>query len=162
MLVKDQLTGEKADRKTLYKAANGKYYTSQAAYDSMVLQNEYREKCLDEIGRYLLYPAGTRLPSIAYKRLSELKDFGFDIVLSVIRDKSDAINWAMQNKDFASDSSRVMYIFGIIKNYIGDAYRKSKRELPPDKPTALIQEQDLIVSTQKTHDISRFLEDEDD
>lgn len=163
-LVIDRITGEKADASTLYKAADGKYYTSKTAYDALLQERECRLKCLDLIGASLQYPEGSKLPTIAYKRLGELSPFGYSVVLQVIREHMRDIEWAMRNRDFRDDSGRVMYIFGIIKNNVGQKYRESKRVEKPNTPSVdyLSCSTETRNAAQKTRDISRFLEEGDD
>lgn len=164
-LVIDHLTGEKADRKTLYKAPNGKYYTSLEGYENLLKENREREKTINSIAEFLEYPEGAKLPGVTYRKLKELEPFGYSTVFEVICENARSIEWAMQNKDFANDAGRVMYIFGIVRNNIGNKYRQKKAEAnkrPGASEDYLSGEVSASRTPQKVKDISRFLEEVDD
>lgn len=170
MLVKDQLTGEKIEKETAYAVSktgsNGKkttkYYTSEAAYKQFELNKEYRQKCVEAMYSLLDYKAFMKIPTFFFKKLSEWEPYGFNVVLDCIQTNSKAIDWALKNKNFNSESSKIMYICAIIENHINESLKKilALSKIKEDvKEDVFIFDVDISNLKQKTKDISKFLEE---
>ena len=76
----------------------------------------------------LNYKNGMILPTIFYKKLSELNGVGYESVYYTFKNQSDSIEWSLRNKDFKSEASKVMYIMAIINNHVMDEYKKLERK----------------------------------
>lgn len=105
----------------------GHYYSSQEAYDNLQLENTLRIECCESIADYLGY-GDKKLPTIAYKKLKELReDYDYDVILEAIHGERDSILWALNTKKFASEYSTMCYIFAILQNNIMKYLRKKLR-----------------------------------
>ena len=112
--VKCQDTQEFSTSDVAYKADDGKYYSSEEAYLKIKCYIAYRFKCVEAMFSVMGYKEGMILPTIFYKKLSELKNVGFEAVYNTIKSQFDSIQWAINNKQFASEASKVIYIMAII------------------------------------------------
>lgn len=161
--VKCRDTGVVVSASDAWKAPDGKYYSSQEAFERLQSEKIARQKCLEELGNILQYSKGQKFPSIAAKKLKEYEVYGYDTVLETILTKKQAIINSISNKDFASEYNKTSYIMAIITNNINDIYKKKqlKKSATHIDDTAVTTEE--IESTDSTnnnsniHDISRFL-----
>ena len=165
--VKLQDTGEYSTDNKAYKAPNNKYYSSKAAYEKMVLNAEYRAKCIDYMYEILEYKTFMKIPTYFYKRLKECEDYGYDVVYRCMKNKTRDIQWAIKNKEFNSEIGKFMYIWAILNNSMNDALkevvaerREEERKIKDTKYDESMNV-DLNIPDKKQHtvDISKFLED---
>lgn len=167
--VKCQDTGVLVSALDAWKAPNGKYYSSQGAFEHLVKEKEYRQKCMEKIGNILGYTKGQKFPTIVAKKLKEYETYGYDTVYQTILGKEQDIYNAISNKDFASEYNKTSYIMAIITNSINDFYKK-KQSVESSKqvgrstitmeeiksiPTSISN--NTSTSNNNVHDISRFL-----
>lgn len=165
--VKLQDTGEYSTDVASYKAPNKKYYSSEAAYKKMVVNAEYRAKCIDAMYAILEYQSFMKIPTYFYKRLKECEGYGYDVVYKCIQNKAKDIQWAIHNKDFNSEVGKMMYIWAILNNSMNDALKEviADRRAEEKRKNITVVEQsvnvDLDIPEKKQHtvDISKFLED---
>lgn len=175
MLVKDQLTGKKIDKDTAYclekVSSSGKitrkYYTSEEVYLNWKNQKDEREKCIQKMYDILEYQPFMKIPTIFFKKLNEeWEPYGFDVVNICIDNNIDSIKWALKNKRFNGETSKVMYIAAIIENNLNDALKeksKIQKEIKKGmKNTAkIIEGVDLnnIGTVKQTHKVTDLLGD---
>lgn len=155
--------GEYGDSDTAYKVEK-KYYTSKEAYESYQNDNLNRQKVIILIHSLLGYEEHQMIPTIFLKKLKEWKPYGYDVVLQTLEDNASSVEWALQNKNFDSEIRKVQYISSIIANHLVDTEKKMKREkrsIGLMSNVVIIDDFVDLNNTQKTKDISRFLEDED-
>ena len=165
--VKLQDTGEYGVDTESYKAPNKKYYSNENAYKKMVLNAEYRAKCIDKIYEILEYESFMKIPTYFYKRLKECEGYGYDVVYRCMKNKTRDIQWAIKNKDFNSEIGKFMYIWAILNNSMNDALkevvaerREEERKIKETKYNeSLNVDLDIPDKMQHTVDISKFLED---
>ena len=129
MLVKCQDTGEKIDRDVAYKVvtkSGNKYYTSKEAYERIQKDKEYRVKVIETIRDYLgYYKPQMLLPTLTYKKIAEYQEpIGYDVLYDTLVNNKKNIIWAFNNKDFKSETAKIMYLFAIIQNNYMNEYRK--------------------------------------
>ena len=166
--VKLQDTGEYSTDNLAYKAPNKKYYSSEAAYKKMCRNAEYRAKCIDLTMGLLEYKSFMKLPTLFYKRLKECEGYGYDVVYRCIQMKGKDIQWAIHNKTFNSEVGKIMYVWAILNNHMNDALKEvvaERRAEEKKKITTAVEESvnvdlDIDNKTQRTVNISEFLEDE--
>jgi hypothetical protein len=161
-LVKLKDTGEKVPQTNAFKAADGKYYSSEAAFEYLKKQNEFWICCNKKLFELLQYEKGMKFPTVICKKLKELESYGWDVVFECICDSEDAISWALNNKEFSSEYGKCAYIMAIVVNHINDTKKKvimKERELECQKKIQIPKEIDIQKGVQKKCDISRFLED---
>lgn len=162
--VKCQDTGEYSTNDVAYKASNGKYYSSKDAYMNIKTNNEYRIKCIDEIMKILNYKEGMKLPTVTYKKLSEYEIYGFDVLLDTINSQHDAFVWALKNKTFNSETSKIFYLFAIIQNNIMESYKKKaieEKQKVEEKRNELIVEDINVGTNQRSKNVSKLLGDDE-
>lgn len=146
-----------------YKAPDGKYYSSKGAFDHLVKEREFRQKCLLELGNILGYRDGMRFPTIVAKKLKEYESYGYEVVLTTILNKKPDMVYMLSHKDFTSDYNRTAYIMAIITNSINDTLNKTLKKnstLKIDNTVATAEEVESMKSSPsvgEVHDISRFL-----
>lgn len=160
--VKCQDTGEYSTNDIAYKAANGKYYSSEAAYIQLVEQQQQRQKCIDLLYDILDFDRDIIVPSILFKNLKNYEKVGYDVVYETILEERNDINWALNNIDFKNITGMIIYVCKILENHMLDVYKRKQH----DKRVAEKQNDVVIPSStevrnkkQKTKDISRFLEE---
>ena len=173
MLVTDQLTGEKRPKEELYCVTtiglNGKksnkYYTSESAYKKWKLNSEYRTKCISKMYDLLGYETYMKIPTFFYKKLTQWEPYGFDVVSLCIDNKSRDIIWAINNKEFRQETSKIMYICAILENGMNDALKQKVREEKMMKDNRKQSDTDLVdidINNRKqvARDISSFLDED--
>jgi len=153
--------GEKGDSTVSYKAPNGKYYSSESAYQQIMAQKEYRKKCLDYLCNILDYDDDIPFPTIMPKLLDEMKKCGYDVLFETIQRHENNIVWALQNKDFSNEYQKIKYIMTIVRNNVIDVYREYQQKVAADRTKAEIINIDDFKQQhkQKKTDISRWLDD---
>ena len=165
--VKLQDTGEYSTSDVAYQAPNKKYYSNEAAYQKMVTNSTYRQKCIDGMYELLGYKDFMKIPTYFYKRLKECEGYGYDVVYRCIQIKAKDIKWALTNKEFNTEVGKMMYIWAILNNSMNDALREvvaerreNERAIRKESETC-VNEDDLDIKDvkQRTVNISRFLED---
>lgn len=124
---KCQDTGEYSNTDVAYRAPNGKYYSSEKAWNLYDKNLQYKNKIIDEMYMILQYKSFMKIPSVFYKYLKEWEDFGYDVVLDTINKQKDAFDWALKNKTFKSESAKLIYMSMIIQNNLIDSYKEKQR-----------------------------------
>lgn len=137
--VKLQDTGEKSTSDKAYKAPNGKYYSSQEAYDTIAIQNKYRIDCIDYLYDLLGY-GDLPAPTILYKYLDEMKKCGYDAIYETILQNEEQITWALEHKSFNNEFNKIKYIMAILRNNVVDVYKEIKRNKEFERKAAKIIE----------------------
>ena len=161
--VKCRDTGILVSASDAWKAPDGKYYSSQGAFNHLIHEREYKQKCLEELGNLLGYSEGQKFPTIVAKKLKEYESYGYEVVLKTILDKKEIIGYAIDTKNFNSEYNKVAYVMAIITNNINDVYKKFKSASRADVSTKTditmeeIQSMSTPVSNKDIHDISSFL-----
>lgn len=161
--VKCRDTGVLVSSADAWKAPDGKYYSSQGAFERLMLEKTYRQKCIEELGNILGYSKNQKFPTIVAKKLKEYESYGYEIVFETILCKKQIIINSISNKDFTSEYNKTSYIMAIITNSINDIYKQhqDKKKLQHiDNTTVTIEEVESTVTLanpQATHDISRWL-----
>ena len=163
--VKCRDTGVLVSSADAWKAPDGKYYSSQGAFEHLMFEKTYRQKCIEELGNILGYSKDQKFPTIVAKKLKEYETYGYEVVFETISNKKQVIINSISNKDFTSEYNKTSYIMAIITNSINDIYKQhqDKKKLQHiDKTAATIEEVESNVTPVKvreTHDISRWLND---
>lgn len=161
--VKLQDLGIKGDQTTAFRAPNNKYYSSEEAWNKIYEKNEqWRQKVIDMLINVLGYQPGMKLPTITYKKISEYDVYGYDVLYKTIANQMKSISWALNNKNFNSETAKIMYIFAIIQNHAGAEWknkvaeeRRVQKMLKDDSEPEI----ELKPQKKKTKNISKFLED---
>lgn len=142
MLVKCwDLNGEKRPKEDCYKAPNKKYYSCKEAYDNIVEQTGWRNRCTSFMQDVMEYDADMKLPTSWYKFLTSFAKYGYDVVYDTLVDNEKTFKWALATKEFKNDTHAISYFNAIIQNDIMAHYRKKKAQ---EK-----QEQQKEVETQR-------------
>lgn len=160
-------TGEQSTSDLAYKAPNGKYYSSEANYKQWEENKTYRLKCIDKMYEIMEYKPKMILPTYFFKKLKEFEGVGYLALYNTMITQSKSIEWALKNKDFGSETAKVMYITAILNNNVMDEYKKivkERREARWKADTLILDEEvflDIPVEqNKKSVDISRWVEDE--
>lgn len=159
--VKCQDTGEYSTSDCAYRATNGRYWSSEAAYRHYLDQQEWYRKSVKLLMVELEYD-DSFVPTLIMKNIKKYAKVGYDVVYDTICQQHNAIMWALQNKTFDREYYKIIYIFKIIDNNILDVYHaKKKNEEQKKINEAMIVPLDDNINNKKqaTRDISRFLED---
>lgn len=156
----------KGNSDTAYKAPNGKYYSSQEAYEKILTEQKYKSDCIKLMYNLLGYDQFMKLPTIFYKKLAEWEQYSYKVVYICMIKKSPAIDWALSNKDFKNENSKVLYLCAILDNHMVDTYRETKRqekkvsrEVAKNK-NEQINSMEIVNPVQQTKNLSRWLEDD--
>ena len=156
-------TGEYSMSDVSYKAPNGKYYSSQAAYEKIKEECSYRFQAIDYLSELLGYnEEGIPAPRFLYIKMEEMNKCGYKVIYNTIEQQEDTIKWALENKTFKNETAKISYIMGILRNNIIDVYREEKaRQLNTRKQGKIINIDDFKYEKQKTKDISRWVDEGD-
>lgn len=162
--VKLQDLGTKGDQTTAFRAPNNKYYSSEEAWNKICENEQWRQKSINVLTHILGYKVGMKLPTIAYKKIAEYEIYGYDVLFNTLTNQMSSITWALNNKSFNSETSKVLYIFAIVQNHAGAEWKKkvvAEKQLvsmlkSEDEPEAELKQQ-----KKKTKDISKFLKEDD-
>lgn len=156
--------GTKGDSDTAYKAENKKYYSSKEAYDKIKSNNERRELCITKVMDLLEYKPGMKLPTIFYKRLKDYESYGYEVLYETILQQEKNIVWALRNKEFSSETSKVMYVCAILQNNVMDCYKTMQRLKKQKREETKVKVEDNVnfddIGTKKKgNDVSSLLGD---
>lgn len=162
-------TGEKLDRNIAYKiVVNGKnkYFSSEEGYIKFENNKKYRGKVIDLIRECMGYSKPQmKLPTLTYKKISEYKEFGYDVLYDTLLINKQDIEWSFQNKDFKSEIAKITYLFAILENHFMEVYRNKLAEikmLSQHVPSELedISEIESIERKQPVKDLRGFLNED--
>lgn len=188
-MVKCMATGQVGPRDEYYKAPNGRYFQSEAIYQAWMAGRRkkkaemnqekrfdkpgrtfesYRKIC-DTIADFIGYDPenGQPMPPIVFRKLKDLEWYSDEIIQQTLDENRTAIQWAMTNKKFDSDISKVSYMMAIVKNNIGSVYRREqdkanksvKKESRPDFD--MMTDLSNIGTVHKGNDVSNLLGGDD-
>ena len=145
MLVKihDSDNNEKMDRKDAYKAPNGFYYSSKAAYDQLVDREQKRKKCIDFMYELLGYDDFMKMPTIFYKKLNEWSPYGYDVIYAAMVLTETDIRNSIRQKTFKDEYCKTIYASMIIENHLNDAYKIAEHNAKTNISTANIETDDV-------------------
>jgi len=171
MLVKCLDTKEKMDRSEAYCLnVNGKnkYYSSKEGYERFVYNNHYRNKSIDLIRDMMGYVLPQmQLPTITYRKIEETfkEPIGYDVLYDTLVSQKKNIEWAFQNKEFGSESARVMYLFGIVNNHYMEEWRKKVAKKRAETHHVQSEQEDpeeieTIERKQAVKDLRSFLDED--
>jgi len=141
MLVIARDLGVKVDKNDAFKGADGKYYSSEQAYQKEKIkqglrqddehQKEMRKKCIDKMFDFMHYDKSNRMPTMFFGRLKIWNNkwgFDFDSIYETMIFVSDVVERAGKTKIFESDVNRLFYFMGIIQNSLNDGKRISENK----------------------------------
>ena len=160
--VKCQDTGEYSTSDCAYRAANGKYWSSEAAYQQWVENKEWRQKSIDVLFEILGYQPEMTVPGVLWKNFAKYEKMGYETVYETIIGERKNIEWALHNKTFNNESGMIMYVCRILENHMMDYYKviqATKRQKKINEAMQLPQDLEIQNKKQESKDISRFLED---
>lgn len=162
MLVKCWDTGEKQDKNQSYRAPTGKYYTSKEAYETIVENTEWRNKCIDLYRSWV--GRKDKAPSIWTKKMSEYKAYSPEIIYAAMLLSDSAVKYAVSNKTFNNEYQMAAYLWAIVNGKMIEADKKvsmrKQREADAKSQEQSYQYDDTIIQqnhNRKTIDISRFV-----
>ena len=108
------------------------------------------------------------LPTYFFKKLKDFEGLGYEAVYNTMVSQTKSIDWALKNKDFGSETAKVIYIMAIINNNVMDEYKKivkiQKQQSRGSKIKAFYIDEfvdNLKPNKQSVTNISKWLEDED-
>ncbi len=161
--------GTKGDMNDAYKAPNGRYYSSKAAYEEIVKNSENRKKCIDFMMEILGYESQMKPNTYIFKLLKELEPFGYDVIYETMMKVSKDIAWALNTKQFINETAEIKYIFAIINNNVMDIYKEKQHMQELFKQQAKViefkaaqhsdEDYDIGSHKRKGHDVSGLLGD---
>lgn len=126
MLVKCWDLGEKREKNECYKAPNNKYYSSQEAYEKIVENHEWQNKCIDRYREWVgRKDAG---PSIWTKKMQEVKEYGNEVIYAAMLMAEDAVKYSVANKDFNNEYQMAAYLWAIVNGNILKASKQIKQK----------------------------------
>lgn len=163
-------TQQLADRDKCYKAADGKYYSSEAAYNFICKETVWRNKTYDLCSEECGYYDGNKhfLPPIFKSMLKEwAADFGWECVYKTVYCLADDFKWAVTTKQFSNEFRKSSYIGAIIGNNIYKVHKsivdREKQIKQAEQLAKQVNADDMTMaqSNNKINDISNLLEDDD-
>lgn len=170
--VKLQDTGEYSTSDVAFKVTtedkNGKktnkYWSSEEAYKKNQMNKLTRADCINKMYDVLNYKSFMKVPTFFYKKLSEWEPYGFDVVLLCMNSHEKDIQWAIKNKNFNSETAKIMYICAILENNMTDTLKQKTREQKLKKEeykadNLIIENIDNIGTSKKSNDVSSLLGD---
>ena len=91
---------------------------------------QYREKAIELIRNYMgYYKPEMKLPTLTYKKIQDYKEpIGYDVLCYTLINVERDITWALTNKNFNSETAKIMYLFAIVQNHYMEEYRKKVAE----------------------------------
>lgn len=136
-LVKCHDLNEKRPKEYCYKAPNGKYYSCKEAYDNMVENHEWQNKCIDKYREWVgRKDAG---PSIWTKKMQEVKVYGNEVIYAAMLLCGDSAKYAVAHKDFKNEYQMAAYLWAIVNGNLLKADKLIKERNRREKE-AKIQE----------------------
>ena len=128
-------------------------------------QNEQKLKIIDYLLEILEYIPGMKLPTSTYKKIEEYRETcGFDVLYRTLLAQTDAIKWALENKEFRDEKAKINYIFAILQNHVGDTLKTDRQRLNEQRKTEKIDTipPDIDIHNdfpRKVVDFSKYVED---
>ena len=160
-MVKCHDINEKRPMKESYKAENGKYYTSEQAYEKILHDREMREKCYDIYKKWFNIPDDLMCSTYWMKTVKNYEKYTYDILYATLLQIEDDIQYAITNKTFKTETNTIQYINAIISNNINDVWKQDKAKKINEKraksQSFYLADDEIPTIKQKTHDISQFL-----
>lgn len=130
--VKCFATGEFGDANCFIKV-EGHYYKSREVYVQYRHEIDCHDRAIEMLCKNILkYQEGQPVPSLVFKKYKELSNFySNDIILKTIKKQYDTLLYYANHKQFKDAAGKILYIFAIINNAIGDIYKaeNEKKEL---------------------------------
>lgn len=162
---KCHITGEVGTTDTFIKIGRY-YYKSQEIYDKEQKRVEDYKALVDYICReFMGYGDGQPFPPYLPKKLKELSYYDNEVILETFKQCHDTILYFLNTKVFANDSSKLSYMFAIVKNNIADVNTmfQHKKEQEVKARRISIEQVDLneLGTKQRGKDISSYLEDDE-
>ena len=161
--VKCQDTGLLADKSTSYKAADGKYYSSEAAFNRIREEREWRKNIYELLIEIFGFK-NDYVPPAYRKEIESFIGFGFENVYLAIRYARKDIEWALTHKEFKSEYAQARYISAIIGNVVGEIIRLKAKDKKikkvQDKQNSIPEDLTLVHKDRPAPDISKFLEND--
>lgn len=162
-------TKQLADKDKSYKAADGKYYSSEAAYNFILKSNGWKTMSYNLFSDVCGFniDGSHYLPPVCKKELKQYERFGWDCVYKTIYMMADDFKWAATHKTFNSEYALARYMGAIIGNNITTVKKgmleKEKQEREAAKLVEQANADDMVMAqnNKKATDISSLLEDED-
>lgn len=158
-------TGEMSNSDISFRAPNKKYFSSEEAYIKWNTNKEYRNKCIDKMFEIMDYKPNMILPTYFFKKLKDFEGVGYEAAYNTMISQAKSMEWALKNKDFGSETAKVMYIMAIINNNVMDEYKKIVKERRKNNgvKAEIINIEDISLrhKKQSVTNISKWLEDED-
>lgn len=160
--VKCQDTGEYSTSDIAYKSDNGKYWSSESAYQKWKKNQEWRQKSIDLLFEILGYTEHMTIPGVFWKNFKSYEPMGYETVYATIQGERSSIEWALHNKQFKSEAGLILYVCRILENHMIDYY---KRVISLEQQNVASEQidipQDIVVENRKqgSKNISKFLED---
>lgn len=155
--------GTYVEKSEAYQAPNKRYYSSEEAYLKTKNKKENYNICYSLLKSYMGYKDGEYLPKLASVHIyNYAKHHGWDALIAVLKDKKSAIEWALETKDFTSETNKINYIFAIVNNHIRNYKPKAKLIEKPSVSVDVAEDVELNNTAQKVTDLSSFLEDDDE
>lgn len=141
---------------------------------------EYLKELLD-------YTSEQKLPKRLVTRIQDLRNgvgiergvgrvvkskegYPYDIILDTLLSNADVIRWAIEQKNFKDENTKINYIMAIVDSHINDTYiafqSKLSSEDIKDKDNIIEEERTIriipeVVKLKKNTGISKFLEDDE-
>lgn len=157
MLVNCVDLDEKIDRENAYKADNGKYYSSQDAYEKIKLEKKRKKWATNELISLLGFEKYKIIPTVLYKVINSYNKIGYEALCKTIVAEENVIKYGIANNSFKNDYAKIKYVEAIINNNINDIIRKPKIEIS-EADDVVDDNTKLNNPKQKQKDISQFLE----
>lgn len=134
--VKCQVTNEIGNSNTFFKAPNGKYYKTAEIYYSWRREEDARLKCIDVLCDYCGYKGAGFAPTLMMKIISEFgTKFGYDVLFETLIQLQKQFEKAVMNKDFNSETSKLLYFKAMISNNIVDVQKQVERSMKNQRTT---------------------------
>lgn len=151
----------KIDKDTAFKAPNNKWYSSEAAYNEIRENNEYKNKTTELAFQLLGYDSNQKMCTYWFKRIKEFNGYPAKVVYGALLCCADSIQQAFAVKTFEKDVFKISYIISCISNNINDVYRKislkEKAEKLAENNKEIVDIEVATPNTNRKHDISNFL-----
>ena len=162
MLVKCWDLDEKRDREQCYKAPNNKYYSSEEAYQKIVKNHEWQNKCVDLYREWVGRIDSS--PSIWMKKMSQCKAYGNEVIYTAMLMSDSSARYSVSNKTFANEYQMAAYLWAIVNGNILEASKRIKTKNQREQE-ARNQEQSYVYEeigenakhNSSTIDLSKFL-----
>lgn len=164
-ICKCAITGEKGTTDTFIKI-KGRYYKSQEIYDAEQRRKALHKELVDYVVReFLGYEKGQPFPTALTKRIKENSFYGDAIILETFKRCVPSIHYALENKQFQSQNSKISYIWAIVDNKLADVYEEFKRINKQENSTKsmIIESTDLsnVGTKGPQKNICQFLDEDD-